>query len=105
MKTYSSEQLPTYQVSGQELRIHWDAKEVPVFGMDEPQTQWEQQEALCNVSDSRASLIEKIMATKYPTYGAEVAALCNGGDDAAQHEAFRAQAKSLADGWINRSNA
>ncbi len=102
MKTYSSEQLPTYQVSGQELRIHWDAKEVPAQGMDESSTQWEQQEALCNVSDSRASLIEKIMATKYPTYGAEVAALCNGGDDAAQHEAFRAQAKSLADGWINR---
>ena len=106
MKTYSSERLPTYQVSGQELRIHWDAKEVPASWMnDEPQNQWEQEEAVCNVSDSRASLIEKIMATKYPTYGAEVAALCNGGDDAAQHEAFRAQAKSLADGWINRSNS
>ena len=105
MKTYSSEQLPTYQVSGQELRIHWDAKEVPAHVMDEQSTQWEQEEAVCNVSDSRDSLIEKIMATKYPTYGAEVAALCNGGDDAAQHEAFRAQAKSLADGWINRSNS
>jgi hypothetical protein len=44
-------------------------------------------------------LIEKIMATKYPTYGAEVAAICNGGESAAEHEAFRVQAKSLANGW------
>jgi len=40
MKVYSSEQLPVYQVSGQELRIHWDAQEISTSGMDdEPRTQ------------------------------------------------------------------
>jgi hypothetical protein len=39
------------------------------------------------------------MATQYTT-GAEIAALSNGGESAAAHEAFRVQAKALADGWL-----
>jgi hypothetical protein len=44
-------------------------------------------------------MIEKIMATQYTT-GAEIAALSNGGESAAAHEAARLQAKALADGWL-----
>jgi hypothetical protein len=100
VKVYSGEQLPTYQVSGQELRIHWDAKEVPAPSMDdEPRMQWEQEEALCRVADGRGALIQLIIAAVYDT-GAELAAINNGGDDYAAYQAFRVQAKALADGWL-----
>ena len=103
MKTYSAEQLPTYQVSGQELRIHWDAKEVPAFSMDdEPRTQWEQNEALCGVADSRGQIISAIIRSVY-SVDAEFAAINNAEDDPAEYaafQAFRAEAKRLADGWF-----
>jgi ATP-dependent protease HslVU (ClpYQ) peptidase subunit len=97
MKTYSSEQLPTYQVSGQELRIHWDAKEVPVGEA----TQWEQEEALCNVSDSYGLLVAKIIGSVYD-HNAEFAAINDGGEKYATYQAFRTQAKALAQGWIDQ---
>ena len=103
MKTYSGEQLPTYQVSGQELRIHWDAKEVPAPSMDdEPRTQWEQNEALCGVADSRGQIISAIIRSVY-IIDAEFAAINNAEFDPpeyARFQAFRAQARQLADGWI-----
>jgi len=103
MKVYSSEQLPVYQVSGQELRIHWDAQEVSTSGMDdEPRTQWEQNEALCNVSDSYGQLVAKIIGSVYD-YNAEFAAINDGGEKYAAYQAFRAQAKQLADGWLNKA--
>lgn len=98
MKVYSSEQLPTYQVSGQELRIHWDAKEVPVSGMNGPSTQWEQEEALCAVADAYGQLVAKIIGAVYD-YNAEFAAINDGGEKYAAYQAFRAQAKALALGW------
>jgi len=102
MKVYSSEQLPVYQVSGQELRIHWDAQEVSTSGIDdEPRTQWEQNEALCNVSDSYGQLVAKIIGSVYD-YNAEFAAINDGGEKYAAYQAFRAQAKQLADGWLNK---
>jgi ATP-dependent protease HslVU (ClpYQ) peptidase subunit len=97
MKTYSAEQLPTYQVSGQELRIHWDAKEVP----DESSTQWEQQEALCNVSDSYGQLVATIIGSVYD-HNAEFAAINDGGEKYHAYQAFRVQAKALAKGWLDQ---
>jgi ATP-dependent protease HslVU (ClpYQ) peptidase subunit len=99
MKSYSAEQLPAYQVSGQELRIHWDAKEVP--GMDESSTQWEQQEALCNVSDSYGQLVATIIGSVYD-HNAEFAAINDGGEKYAAYQAFRVQAKALAKGWLDQ---
>lgn len=101
MKTYSSEQLPTYQVSGQELRIHWDAKEVPAPGMDETATQWVQEEALCGVSDSYGQLVSKIIGAVYD-HNAELAAINDGGEKYAAYQAFRTQAKALAKGWVDQ---
>jgi ATP-dependent protease HslVU (ClpYQ) peptidase subunit len=97
MKSYSAEQLPTYQVSGQELRIHWDAKEVP----GESSTQWEQQEALCNVSDSYGQLVATIIGSVYD-HNAEFAAINDGGEKYAAYQAFRVQAKALAKGWLDQ---
>jgi len=68
---------------------------------DEPRTQWEQNEALCNVSDSYGQLVAKIIGSVYD-YNAEFAAINDGGEKYAAYQAFRAQAKQLANGWLNR---
>lgn len=105
MKVQSNEQLPAYQVSGQELRIHWDAQEITADGMDGPVTYWEQSEALCGVADSRGQIISAIIRSVY-SIDDELATInnqANKPDEYAAYQAFRAQAKQLADGWINRS--
>lgn len=105
MKAYSGEQPDVYAVSGQELRIHWNIQEVQVQRMDdETETQWEANEALCHVKDSRDTLIEKIIGSVH-TAGAEIALINNRETDPdayAEYQAFRAEAKALADGWVNR---
>jgi cobalamin biosynthesis protein CobT len=101
MKVTSYTKLNTYEVDGNDLAIYWDEQEHEPKE-DETEVYWTYDHAQAFASDSRNVLIEKIMATKYPTYGAEVAAICNGGDSAAKHEAFRAEAKTLADGWVNK---
>lgn len=104
MKAYSTDKPNVYVVSGQELRIHWNIQEVPAPSIDdEPRTQWEANEALCNVKDSRDTLIEKIIGSVH-TAGAELALINNKDTDPeayAQYQAFRAEAKLLADGWIS----
>jgi predicted Mrr-cat superfamily restriction endonuclease len=104
MKAYFNEQPDVYAVSGNELRIRWNIQEVPVPSMDdEPRTQWEANEALCNVKDSRDTLIEKIIGSVH-TPGAEIALINNKDTDPeayAEYQAFRAEAKLLADGWIS----
>jgi len=102
MKVQSTDQPEVYAVSGRELRIHWNIEEVTREGMDgETETYWQASEALCQVSDTRDVLIEKIMASQYTT-GAELAAINNGGEDYDAYQAFRIQAKALADGWLSQ---
>lgn len=104
MKAYSNDKPEVYVVSGQELRIHWNIQEVPAPSMDdEPRTQWEANEALCHVKDTRDMLIEKIIGSVH-TAGAEIALINNkdvNPEAYAQYQAFRAEAKLLADGWIS----
>jgi hypothetical protein len=103
MKVYSQEQLPKFQVSGSELRVHWGAKQVPVSSIDGDQgLQWEQNEALCNVNETRSDMIEKIIASVYTT-GAELAAINNGGEQYAAYQAFRAQVKVLVNEWFQKA--
>ena len=104
MKTYSNTQLPTYQISGQELRIHWDAQEVAAPNIGEPRMQWEQNEAVCGLNDTYDQLVAKIIKSVYD-YNAEFAAINDGGEKYAVYQAFRLQAKALARGWINRDEA
>jgi hypothetical protein len=98
MRVESQDKLPVYQVVGKTLRIHWDYKEIPAT--EDRGAGWSMQEAVVSVLASRSCIIEAVMACTYPTPGAEFAALCNGGEDAKQHEAARAAAKELADGWL-----
>jgi hypothetical protein len=103
MNVQFTDQPAVYDVSGSELRIHWNIEEKTQEGMGgETQTYWQADEALCAVMDSRATLIEKIIAAVYST-GAEIAAINNqeiNPEGYAQYQAFRVQAKALADGWL-----
>ena len=103
MKVYSDTQLPTYQVIGQSLLIHWDAQQVSAQSIGEPRQQWEQNEAACHVADSYGQLVAKIIGSMYD-YNAEFAAINDGGEKYQAYQAFRTQAKSLANGWINQGN-
>ena len=100
MKVYSNDKPEVYAVSGQELRIHWNITEIE---RDED-TVWEANEALCNVKDTRDTMIEKIIGSVH-TAGAEIALINNKDTDPeayAEYQAFRAEAKALADGWLNK---
>lgn len=101
MKVTSYTQLSTYEVAGNNLAIYWN-EQIHEPKQDETESYWTYDYCQACASDNRGALIEKIIATKYPTYGTEVAALSNGGDSLAEHQSFRVQAKTLADGWVNR---
>jgi hypothetical protein len=101
MKITSYTQLDTYEVQGNFLGIYWN-EEAHEPKENETEPYWTYDHCSAFATDSRSVLIEKIIATKYPTYGSEVAALANGGESAAEHETMRATAKTLADGWVNR---
>ncbi len=97
MKTYSNEKPNVYDISGQEFRIHFDIQEITT----EEGTQWQAEEALCHINDTRNQIIEKIIATRY-SVGAELAAINNQTTDPdayAAYQAFRVLAKELADGY------
>lgn len=102
-RTTSQIQMPTYETSGDELTIYWDEQTEQQVGMDEEsQTVYTYAYCVCSIYDDRSTIIEKIMACMYPTYGSELAAIINGGADAQTHEAARVQAKALADGWLTQ---
>ena len=102
MKVYSGTQPEVYAVSGQELRIHWNIREVPAPSMDDKtETQWEANEALCHVKDSRDVIIEKIIGSVL-SHSKEIALINNQTVDKAaydEYQAFRVEAKKLADGY------
>lgn len=100
MKTQAGYEIQPYEVSGYELRVHWNIEQKTRDDMDGTTvTYWEANEALCDRRDDRSQLIEKIMGSVY-TFGGEIAAICNGGLSASEHENLRTQAKLLADGWL-----
>lgn len=96
MRVESTDKLPKYQVIGKKLRIHWDEQEV----ITDEGTLWSYEEALVPVTADRSTIIEAIIATKYPTPGSEFAALQNGPETVAEHQAMRDLAKGLATDWF-----
>lgn len=102
MKTYSDDKPNAYSVSGHELRIRWNVQEVQAPRVDdEPRMQWEANEAVCSIFDDRSALISKIIRSVY-SIDDEIATINNQAtkpDEYAAYQAFRANAKSLADGW------
>ena len=106
MKVYAGRPLDTYEVSGNQLRIHWNIRESSREEMDGSTTaQWEADEAVCDVAASRAEIIEAIIGAEYSA-GREFATINNREDDPesyASYQAFRHQAKALADAWLQEA--
>lgn len=98
MRVNSRDKLPEYQILGNVLRIHFDYIEVPET--EDRDAGWTCEEAVTSKFAGRAEIIEAIIKTKYPTYGSELAAISNGGDDALAHETMRSLAKVLADRYL-----
>jgi hypothetical protein len=104
MKSFSDTQPDVYQVIGDALHIHWNIEEVSAPSMSGPRTQWAANEATVSVAANRSQIIEAIIGSVFST-GAEIAIINNQSADPsayAAYQAFRAQAKALADDWINR---
>jgi hypothetical protein len=106
MKTEAGYELQVYDVSGSELRIRWDIEQKTKEDMDgESVVYWQASEALCNKIDDRSTLIQKIIGSVY-SVADEIATINNREvkpQEYADYQAFRAQAKALADGWIERA--
>jgi hypothetical protein len=87
---------------GRKLRINFNHK-VKTMATDDSEEQVHVYTTACvdRLAD-RDTIIEAIMQTRYPTYGAELAAIQNGGTGATDHQEMRTLAKQIADGWINR---
>lgn len=101
MKATSYTKLNTYEVHGNYLAIYWNEEQhEPKEG--ESEVYWTYNYCDAFVSDTRSALIEKIIATQYPTYGSEVAAINDGGEKHEAYQAFRVKAKALAKGWVER---
>ena len=67
MRVESTGKLPQYQVIGKKLRIHWDEQETSREVDGEVEKGWSYEEACVSVQASRSSIIEAIIATKYPS--------------------------------------
>lgn len=95
----------TYEVSGNELRVHWDIIKAIKPGLDEDFVdiyEYRYREALCNIFDTKDILISKIIRSIY-SIDAELATINNSLTKPEEYEAyqnFRTLAKSLASNWI-----
>jgi len=104
MKTESPYELPTYEVMGHKLRIHFNHTPTTHEGVDgEIEQGHSYSTAVVDKNVDRETIIEAIMRVKYPTYGAEIAAMQNGDPDNHEHQVMRDAAKSLADGWFKNN--
>lgn len=103
MRVYANDPFRTYEVSGQELRIHWDEQFETVEDMDgQVRTQYSALEAVCHPLDTRDVLIRKIIASVHSLE--DELALINNRDDKpeeyAGYQQFRSNAKQLADEYL-----
>lgn len=107
MKTQSTREFQVYEVSEQELRIHWDITENSREESDgSTSTYWEAREVVCNTYDNRSTIIEAIISSEYST-GRELSTINNKEDSPEEYlnyQAFRVKAKALADGWLSQKN-
>ena len=100
--TESPTQLNTYEVLGDNLRIHFEEEAVNTEATEDfdASVSYKYVTAYTTKVASRAEIVEAVMRCFYPSYGAEIASIQNGGSDRDTHQARRIQAKELADGWV-----
>lgn len=101
MKSQSGTKQDNFVVSGRELLINFDHVEQTRDLQDEEgtETYWECEQVKVPRLAARDTIIEAIIAVKYPTYGAELAAIRNGGADEQAHSEWRQKAKQIAREW------
>lgn len=96
MKMLSNEQQPKFKIIGQRVILAFGGvektmSEIVVYEYDS--AEWQ-------VGDGRDTVIESIIKSKYPTFGAELAVI-NGGDtqELIDYQEFRLFAKETATEW------
>ena len=92
METQSNNQLPEFEYLGNTLRINFNEK----FVEKEDMTYYQYKTAVISKSASLDERIEAIIATEYPTYGAELAAKNGSAVEVYKHNETVAKAKWLA---------
>lgn len=105
MKSFSSTEPLVFDISGNELRIHWNIEKIEkISELDSEITYtWVANEAVCNTFDDRDTIISKIIASCYPLTS-EIAIINNKENKPSEYDiyqSFRILAKSLADTWLN----
>lgn len=95
----STEPLDKYEKAGN--RVYIRLEEEVTTSDDVPSYNYLQAQVRISGQLRREDIIEAIIRSKYPTYGAELAAQFNGGEKLAEHQAWRATAKVEADLFID----
>lgn len=107
MITQTDNKLPTYETFGEKLRVNFDEQEIIVKDIDgNERVAYQYTTAVSSVASNRSQLISDIIGSKY-TISGEFAAINNAQSDPeeyAEYQAFRAQSKQLADGWLSKGD-
>ena len=93
MKVMSNEKQEQFFLSGDIFYVRFDMEAIEI----EAESAWAYEEVQVPRYADRRTIIEGIIATRYPTYGAEMAAYHNGQESYEQFLQFRLDAKALAD--------
>ena len=105
MITQSDNKIETYQVFGEVLRINFNETEIKIKNIDNTEkTAYQYDYAVSHPNAKRGDLISDIIRGKY-SISNEFAVINNAQnkpEEYSSYQAFRLQAKALADGWINK---
>lgn len=96
-KVYSNEQLPKFKKLGTNIQINVGETVVPPKEDSLGGYSYFRATIRCTGKLSRDNIIEVIIRAKYPTYGSELAAQFNGGQELQDHQDWRQLAKDTAD--------
>jgi hypothetical protein len=66
MKVFSSNKLPTYQVIGPRLRVHWDAEQFTKQFDEEMYTGWKQTESVFPLDVTEEGFIQGVASLNGP---------------------------------------
>lgn len=92
---FSTFPLKEFEKLGNNLVVRLDETEVP--SEKGVQFKYFQSKVKMTGNLNKDIIVEALMRSKYPTYGAELAAHFNGGDDLAEHQAWRTLSKQKAE--------
>lgn len=97
-RIYSTGKLQKFQREGQHVFVRLDEKKE-----DGEMEQYSYLQAKIRLSGNikRDIIIESIIRAKYPSYGAEIAAMANSEEEYQEHQDWRQLAKDTADYFID----